>query len=222
MLKAIIRYFVMPRFAYKEFTADWVALGGALDDVVVRPVFDSLLTAHADSKRHFHDTRHVLALLKKVDQVEHLLEHRAAVRMAIWFHDVICIPGDAGNEAASADFWMMAAHSHLPESTVEKVVGFILDTRHNTPPTSHDGAVLADIDLAGLGANARVFAAHAELVAAEFPQSRLSQCVSAHRGFLESLLMREWIYHTDHFRDALENQARQNIGHFLSDQARAS
>jgi len=206
----------MNQLIYTHFLADWVALGGTGDVPHCGDVFARLEAGYSEPWRHFHDARHVLALLRKVGQVQSLVEDLPAVRMAVWFHDVILEPGDSDNERASANLWRELATGHLVPSQIDSVDKLILDTRHTVAPHSPDGALLADIDIAGLGADASVFSKQSEMVAAEFPAGRRAQCLSAQHAFMQCLLDRKWVYNTAHFRDRFESRARDNIGQFLA------
>lgn len=206
----------MNEFTLQCFRSDWMALGGDVEDQCVSRLFDALDEGYGESGRFFHDRNHVVALFQQLEPVSSQLEDGAAVRMAVWFHDVVCAPGASGNEQASADLWCSLADGHAPKESVARVAGLVLDTRHLITPSSADGALLADIDIAGLGADERVFDHQSEQVEAEFPRNRLTECEASHRAFLAQLLDREWIYNTTHFRSECEARARANLGRFLA------
>ncbi|MEM9601723.1 MAG: hypothetical protein AAGA11_02565 [Pseudomonadota bacterium] len=206
----------MNEFTLYRFRNDWIALGGNPDSGCVRHLYDALETGYTEPWRRFHDRNHILNLLAQLDDVASHVGDLATVRMAVWFHDVVCVPGATGNEQASADLWRRLATDHLAPCAVDRVAELVLDTRHLVAPGSADGAVLADIDIAGLGADASVFDHQSLQVSAEFPNARQAECEAAQKAFLAKLLEREWIYHTTYFRDACERGARANLSRFLA------
>ena len=190
----------MTNFTRQCFRDDWIALGGESGSCVDR-LFEALEAGYSEPGRHFHDRSHVVNLLSHLDQVTSQLDDLASVRVAVWFHDVICVPGESGNEQASADLWCNLAAGSVSHGALEKVANLVLDTRHVVAPMSSDGALLADIDIAGLGAEAALFDQQSQQVSAEFPDAKRAQCEASQRLFLAQLLEREWIYNTAHFRE---------------------
>ena len=62
---------------------------------------------YGENHRHYHTLRHIAALLAARDN--YFPESSRCIELAIWFHDLIYIPGDEHNELLSAHlcrFWL--------------------------------------------------------------------------------------------------------------------
>lgn len=206
----------MTHFTLQRFSDDWAALGGAEDNARVESLYLALEAGYGEPWRHFHNTSHIASLLEQLESAAPQAEDLPSVRVAAWFHDVICTPGDSGNEQASADLWRGLASGYLAAGSVDRVADLILDTRHVVGPASADGALLADVDLAGLGASPTAFDRQSQLIAAEFPVAQSVQCEQVLQVFLKHLLDRPWVYNTPHFRHLYEDRARCNLRRFLT------
>jgi predicted metal-dependent HD superfamily phosphohydrolase len=88
-----------------------------------------------------------------LDECQNQAEDLDALAFAIWFHDAVYDLWSAKNEERSAA-WAVEAltGAGAPLEFLERVRAPILDTRHDAAPNSPDGRLIADIDLAILGA----------------------------------------------------------------------
>jgi len=173
------------------------------------------LAAHySNPDRHYHDQRHLIHCLAELDLVADRLDRPDQVEAAIWFHDVIIVPGRTDNEQRSADFFRDIAGPVMPDDFVAAVVELILQTTHRTNPTRPDHQFLCDIDLSTFGSPWKLFLENSAAIEAEFPGPR-EEYVRRETAFLEALARRPRIFLTDHYHDRLEQQARANIRRFL-------
>lgn len=174
-----------------------------------------LVRRYGEPHRHYHTLEHVLDCLGRSADCRELQARPGLVDLALWYHDAVYDPHRRDNEARSAELAAAALATELPASDATAVRELILDTRHDRAPGSADGAVVADLDLAILGATPARFDAYTQAIRREyaFVPSPLYRRRRAKllRGFLE----RPWIYATESFRERYEAQARANLAREL-------
>lgn len=95
-------------------------------------IFKELSENYTSPKRTYHNLQHISTLLQSAENYKDELHDYDAVRLAIWFHDVIYTPLGNDNEALSAEF----AEKHLarlllPDEKIRKVKKLILATAHH-------------------------------------------------------------------------------------------
>lgn len=134
------------------------------------------------------------------------------IEVAIWFHDAVYVPGRADNEEASAALADQAlAAGEVAGPVKDRVWSLVLATRHTAIPHGNDARMLADIDLAILGADPYRFGIYDRAIRREFHALPDAEYRSGRAAVLRSFLARPTIYHTESFRERYEAQARANI-----------
>ncbi|MGB1250792.1 MAG: hypothetical protein ACPG8W_09290 [Candidatus Promineifilaceae bacterium] len=176
-------------------------------------VYARLVAAYTDASRHYHDFSHVVWMLNLLDEMALVLENRAAVQLAIWFHDAVYEVGsEVDNELASADFSAeQLTLLGLPTDLIATVHALILDTKHATEPASWDGRVLVDIDLSQLGGSAEQFQRDTANIRKEYAIVPDAQFWSGRQKVLQQFLNRDKIYHTAPLFTRFEAIARHNL-----------
>lgn len=188
-----------------EQSREWLSLGP-----IFIPVGDRLFEKYSEAGRHYHDARHILACLKTLDTYPGRVGNANALELAIWYHDVIYDPRANDNEAQSAAFFRREFQAFA--SGVDKVERLILATRHGVvEPETADEALLIDIDLGVLGAEAPRYQGYAEEIRREYAHVPDRQYREGRSRVLKSFLGRKHIYQTRHFRRLLEERARENL-----------
>ncbi len=176
-----------------------------------------LQTAWSEAHRRYHDQRHLrecmaLWLLWKGE-----CERPAEVALALWFHDAVHDPQEAGNELRSACWAVreLVASGVAPEAA-ERVYELVMATRHNAPAKGRDAQLLVDIDLAILGSPRARFERYDQDIRKEYawvPGFRYRlQRAHVLKGFMD----RPQLYHGAPARELLEQQARLNLSAALS------
>ena len=147
-----------------------------------------------------------------LESVTAMAPHPAEVEMALWFHDSVYDTKRSDNEARSAA-WAKKALSAAGASTesLRLVEDLILVTKHDALPQTPDEQVLVDIDLSILGAAEQRFAEFERQVREEYSFVPGLLFRMKRKAILRTFLEREHIYSTPHFRELLENSARQNL-----------
>jgi predicted metal-dependent HD superfamily phosphohydrolase len=199
-----------------DLTAHWRALVQSIDASAhsAPNVEADLLARLGEPHRAYHNGRHILALLKHAAAAEALITDPDAVRLAIWFHDIIYDPRAKDNEEASAQLAQtVIAKWPAASARCDAVVQMIRATAgHGLPDgASQDCALFLDFDLAILGAPQPVYDAYANAIRAEYAFVPGEAYHAARCGVLRHFLNRTRLYFTDYGRTLWEETARGNL-----------
>lgn len=169
--------------------------------------WESLHSRYSEPHRHYHNLRHIGAMLAKMDEVS---PGHTAMELAIWFHDVIYDPRARDNEEQSAAFFVTEMADHLDPVLCSEVVRLILATDYARERTgSADEDLLRDIDLSILASAPGDYQAYVEAVRREYAHVPDEDFRKGRKTVMERFLEGR-IFHTDAFA-AEEARARQNI-----------
>ncbi|WP_300411545.1 N-methyl-D-aspartate receptor NMDAR2C subunit [uncultured Alcanivorax sp.] len=165
------------------------------------PIWQQLATHYSEPHRHYHTLDHIAACLGWLDHYRHLAADPLSLELALWAHDVIYDPRASDNEARSADWFAQHfADCTLTDQQPARVHVLILATIHPHPPTDPDMALLQDIDLSILGADAELYDRYEGWIRQEYdfvPEEAFRKGRSA---VLQSFLDQGVIYHTAELR----------------------
>ncbi len=163
--------------------------------------WQQLASHYSEPHRHYHTLDHVAACLNWLDQYRHLADDLLCIELALWAHDVIYDPRANDNETRSADWFAhQFVDSDLTDQQRTRVQELILATLHPHPPTDTDMALLQDIDLSILGADAKLYDRYEGWIRQEYefvPEAAFRKGRSA---VLQSFLDQDVIYHTADLR----------------------
>jgi predicted metal-dependent HD superfamily phosphohydrolase len=180
-------------------------------------VFGELVSAYTAPDRHYHDIRHIAHCLSELDGVRHLAHNPQALEVAIWFHDVVYDGRQKDNEEQSAQVTAAALRKlGASEAFIDEVQQLILFTRHDVEPTTSDGKLMADIDLASLALAPERFDENSRRIRSEYLHVPEDLFLRGRNDMLGGLLKRPRIYYTDAFHDRYEGQARENLERAVS------
>jgi predicted metal-dependent HD superfamily phosphohydrolase len=163
------------------------------------------------ARNGYHTLVHIQECLALFDELRELAHDPRALEMAIWFHDIVCVPGRGDNEQLSALVARMACRELGMEPLADAVERLILATRHDTPPAPGDEALMVDIDLSVLGSDPDRYDAYAAQIRAEYSSIDESTFRAGRAEVLRRLLAREHLYLTPTLRQRLETGARANM-----------
>jgi predicted metal-dependent HD superfamily phosphohydrolase len=185
-------------------------LGADLTDVR-----DRLVAAYS-TDRGYHDTRHLVEVLDRLDELHAAHEpfHEETVALAAWFHDAV-YDGEAGAEERSAR-WAREALADRPDAG--EVARLVLLTEGHRP-AEHDanGCALSDADLAILAAAPERYAEYVADVRQEYAHVPDNLFRAGRAAVLNDLLAKQSLFHTAHARTHWETRARLNIEAELAD-----
>ncbi len=188
----------------QRFLDAWMMVGATGDGAAA---FDDLLGRYAEPHRHYHTLQHVLATLDALRDAGAAPDHPAEADLALWYHDAIHDVGRQDNEEASA-LLARRALAGAPAERLQRIAALIGDTRHDAPASSRDGALVADADLAILGAEPSVFDTYERNIRLEYADIPEAGYRAGRAAVLERLLARPSLYQTDTFRHRFEAPAR--------------
>lgn len=133
-----------------------------------------LLARYDEPHRHYHDRRHLAAVLDWIDRLATAENDVFTVRLAAWFHDAVyAIPvRQVSNEEASARLALAElGRCGLEQEDLNEIARLIrLTAGHRTSGADHDGALLCDADLAILSCDGGTYRRYVEQVRAEHAQ----------------------------------------------------
>lgn len=192
--------------------AGWQALMQGLGWADNERTRAQLCAAYRQRHRHYHTATHIQDCLDLFAAFRGEAAQPLAIELALWFHDAIYNPYRTDNEQASADWAIRFLRENGAPATLQaRVHGLIMATRHEAVADDHDTAILIDIDLSILGADADAYERYRRAVRREYrwvpgPLFRRSR-----RAVLESFLRRERIFLTERLHAQREAGARRNI-----------
>jgi len=185
-------------------------------DRVATTTLDRLLTRYREPHRAYHTLAHVLRVLRDIDSLldAAIVPDGGAVRLAAWYHDAVYDPrARAGvNEAASASLARRDLEAlAVPERRIGDVERLVMMTASHRPAAgAADEAVLADADLAVLGADPPTYTAYVNGVRSEYDFLMNEEWRAGRAVVLRSFLERNPIYSTP-LMQAREPTARANL-----------
>lgn len=175
-----------------------------------------LLARYREPHRAYHTELHLRECLEWLDRLRALARDPAALELAIWYHDAVYRPRRSDNEQASADLATADLRAAgAIDTLIAEVSALILATTHRATPPPGDTALLADIDLAILGAPAPRYAEYEAQIRAEYRWVPGFVFRSRRAALLREFLARPRLYSTPELFDRLEAQARLNLAHAI-------
>lgn len=190
----------------------WLDLMNKLGIDNNKEVFDNLLAAYSEKHRYYHNTQHIDAVLKHLDETKNLAENPIELEIALWFHDAVYKPFSSSNELDSADWAARFLQKNgRNQKLIDNVHALIMATLHTHNSTAEDDQLIVDIDLTILGASDQVYDVFEENVRKEYKWVPWLIYRKKRKAILEGFLNRERIYNTDFFYKKLEQQARENM-----------
>lgn len=174
--------------------------------------FEMIRGLYSTPPRAYHNLGHVAQCLSVLDEVRRLADEPDAAEMALWLHDCVYIAVRDDNEEQSAFVAQtVAGLIGAPAPFVSRVVGMIEATRHDRRELAGDTALVADIDLAILGAPPDEYDAYRRAIRQEFAFADDRRFNRGRLAFVDRQLDRPRLYATPYFRSELEPRARANL-----------
>ncbi len=167
--------------------------------------------------RAYHNWSHIQALLDLYENVVESLYDPAAVELALYYHDVIYVPGSKTNESDSADVMAKEVSGRADTDEIAAAALIINATvPHAVPPgtevrLAHDCALFLDMDLAILGADAQAFDAYDRNIRQEFAMVPDEIFYPGRRKVMQGFLDRDRIFLTERFDASHDAKARSNL-----------
>ena len=182
-----------------------------------------LMTAWAETHRHYHDQRHLRECLALWARWRGQCERAGEVAVALWFHDAVYDPRapQAGSNELNSAAWAARSliHAGLPSETAQRVHDLVMATQHDAPAalsSDADAQLLVDIDLSILGSPPERFERYDQDVRKEYAWVPGLRYRTKRAQVLQGFLERPRLYHGETAVNLLECQARINLAAALS------
>ncbi|GIG22590.1 hypothetical protein Cch01nite_33140 [Cellulomonas chitinilytica] len=203
--------------AYQRST---LGAGATADVEEIRDAGQALIDRWSSPGRDFHNLKHLVDVLVRVDELVEETHEPDLVRLAAWYHGAIFDSADAKtyanrggeDEIASARLaYDELTKLGVPERRAHRVHDLVVAlVRHSPDPTDFDCAVLCDADLAMLAAEPQRYKAYLHDVRAEYAHLPIEDYVRARLRILHKLLARPSLFSSP-LGAAWEEPARQNV-----------
>ncbi|ADG73627.1 conserved hypothetical protein [Cellulomonas flavigena DSM 20109] len=209
-----------PAWLVPAFTRNVVGAGGTAPAEEIRRTAEDLLERWTRPERHFHNLKHLVEVLARVDELDEEAHHPDLVRLAAWYHGAVFDSAErkayanrgGEDEAASAALAREQLTAlGVPEPQTQQVARLVSAlVRHSPDPSDGDCAVLCDADLAMLAAEPQRYKAYLNDVRAEYAHLPVADYVRARVRILRKLLARPSLF-TSPLAQSWEEPARQNV-----------
>ncbi len=193
-----------------ELSQRWRALGQelGLSAAQAGSLFADLCAHYLE--RPYHNLDHILNLLQLAERVAGQVHDLLALRLAIWYHDIIYDPTASDNESRSATYVQSALGGLAPPQALARAAALIEATTHRAAPDDPDTRLLLDLDLSILAAPPQAYAHYRRAIRQEYAHVPDAAYRAGRQQVLQSFLSRERIFLTGALAP-LETAARQNL-----------
>jgi predicted metal-dependent HD superfamily phosphohydrolase len=179
------------------------------------PAFAELVERYSEPQRAYHTLQHIAECFDRLDEARDVPE-RAAIAIALFFHDVVYDPTAGDNEEQSAAWGTRILDAAGASREIgAKVSALILATKHDHVPTERSAQLIVDIDLSILGAERSRYDEYEAQIRREYAFVPEGAFRLGRGKFLRKFLERPAIFSTAHFRRRYEARARVNLARSL-------
>ena len=209
-----------PQWLLAAFVRSAVGAGATAERNDIKAVGEKLIDKWSSPGRRFHNLRHLVDVLARVDELAEETHEPDLVRLAAWYHGAIFDAADIAayanrggeDEVASA----LLARTDLlalgvPEARAARVHALVNAlVRHTPNPTDFDCAVLCDADLAMLAVDPQRYKVYLHDIRAEYEHLPVEHYLRARLRILRKLIGRPSLF-VSPLGAAWEEPARQNL-----------
>ena len=181
--------------------------------------WEELARQYGRKQRAYHNLQHISDLLSLADEYRRELSDPQVVELAVWYHDLVYVPGRSDNEERSA----RRAEVLLPElglsSERTAAVGHLIrrTARHRPTGDLADEGYFLDFDLSVLGRSWEAYRLYAWQIRREYRRFPDLVYRPGRRKVLRQFLDRPSLFFTPAFRRSFEAQARENLSRELEE-----
>ena len=209
-----------PAWLVPAFTRNVVEAGGTASVEDIRRTAEGLLERWTRPDRHFHNVKHLVDVLARVDELGEETHHPELVRLAAWYHGAVfdsaerkayANQGGEDEVASAALAREQLTQLGVPEKQAQRVGALVSAlVRHSPDPSDIDCAVLCDADLAMLAAEPQRYKEYLKDVRDEYAHIPLADYLRARTAIITKLLERRSLFSSP-LGAAWEEPARQNL-----------
>ena len=209
-----------PQWLLPAFTRSVKAIGATQPPEAIGSAGELLIERWSTPDRCFHNLRHLIDMLARVDELAEESHNPDIMRVACWYHGCVfssdveeVIRGNGGeDETASAAFAEADLH-HLgvPMETVKRVCSLIVNLkRHMLADDDIDAQALIDADLGTLAVDPQTYAEYVRLLREEYSHIPMEEYLRGRLTIVSRLLDREHLFHSP-LGERWEHDARENL-----------
>lgn len=209
-----------PQWLLPAFARSVKALGATQPPEAIRSAGELLIERWSTPDRRFHNLRHLIDMLARVDELAEESHNPDIMRVACWYHGCVFSSdaedvsrGNGGeDETASAAFAEADLH-HLgvPMETVKRVCSLIVNLkRHMLDEHDIDAQALIDADLGTLAVDPQTYAEYVRLLREEYSHIPMEKYLRGRLTIVSRLLDREHLFHSP-LGERWEHAARENL-----------
>lgn len=210
-----------PQWLLSAFVRSVLGAGATATPEEIKAVGVALVDRWSSAGRDFHNLKHLVDVLARVDELASETHEPELVRLAAWYHGAIFDAADAAayanrggeDEVASArlareELVALGISTERAQRVHDLVVAL---RRHSTNASDFDCAVLCDADLAMLAAEPQRYKSYLHDIRAEYAHLPVEHYLRARVNIVRKLLGRKSLF-VSPLGAAWEEPARQNLG----------
>ncbi|WP_454926936.1 hypothetical protein [Actinomyces oris] len=209
-----------PQWLLPAFTRSVKAIGATQPPEAIGSAGELLIERWSTPDRRFHNLRHLIDMLARVDELAEESHDPDIMRVACWYHGCVfssdveeVIRGNGGeDETASAAFAEAdLRHLGVPMETVKRVCSLIVNLkRHMLAEDDIDAQALIDADLGTLAVDPQTYAEYVRLLREEYSHIPMKDYLRGRLTIVSRLLDRDHLFHSP-LGQRWEHPARENL-----------
>ena len=209
-----------PQWLLPAFTRSVKAIGATQPPEAIGSAGELLIERWSTPDRRFHNLRHLIDMLARVDELAEESHNPDIMRVACWYHGCVfssdveeVIRGNGGeDETASAAFAEAdLRHLGVPMETVKRVCSLIVNLkRHMLAEDDIDAQALIDADLGTLAVDPQTYAEYVRLLREEYSHIPMKDYLRGRLTIVSRLLDRDHLFHSP-LGQRWEHPARENL-----------
>lgn len=171
-----------------------------------------IFTRYSEPKRHYHNIRHLEAMINELKEVRENINDWDTLLFAIFYHDIIYKASSSTNEADSAKFATQKLQEiGYPDDRIAQCAAMILATKQHGYSKDSDTNYLIDADLSILGQGIEDYQKYTEQIREEYTIYPDFMYNTGRKKALQHFLQMERIYKTEYFFNKYEKVAKLNL-----------
>lgn len=209
-----------PQWLLPAFTRSVKAIGATQPPEAIGSAGELLIECWSTPDRRFHNLRHLIDMLARVDELAEESHNPDIMRVACWYHGCVfssdveeVTRGNGGeDETASAAFAEAdLRHLGVPMETVKRVCCLIVNLkRHMLAEDDIDAQALIDADLGTLAVDPQTYAEYVRLLREEYSHIPMKDYLRGRLTIVSRLLDRDHLFHSP-LGQRWEHPARENL-----------
>ncbi|WP_193311474.1 HD domain-containing protein [Georgenia satyanarayanai] len=214
-----------PQWLVSAFVRSAVAVGATAPREQIQRTARELVERWQEPERRFHNLRHLIDVLARVDELAEETHVPDVVRLAAWYHGAVfnssaqvayARRGGEDEVASAALAREQLAELGVPDAVTERVQELISTlARHDADEHDVDALALCDADLATLAVEPQRYYAYKRAIREEYAHIPEPDYVASRLAILTKLLQRRRLF-VSPFSLSWEEPARENLTAELS------